>query len=209
MDENDVRVQLGLYRDELGVLDHSPKPVIAAINGVALGGGLELALCAISRVAASRGGACPARNDAGIIPGAGGTQRLPRLLGEARAKELILLGRRLSADEALAWGLVNRVSPPGIARPRRHPRLHRAHHERRTHRAGRGARRHRRLVRREPRAWARARTGLLRRVPAKRRSAHRAQAFAEKKKPAIQRAMKIARCNARAPVMPFTHRAFA
>jgi methylglutaconyl-CoA hydratase len=114
MSPDDVRVQVGLYRTELGVLDKSPKPVIAAINGVAFGGGLELALVCDLRVAAPTAELALPETTLGIIPGAGGTQRLPRIVGEARAKELILLGRKLTAPEALAWGLVNRVSPPGI-----------------------------------------------------------------------------------------------
>jgi enoyl-CoA hydratase/carnithine racemase len=113
MSENDVRVQVGLYRSELGPLDRSPKPVVAAINGAALGGGLELALCCDLRVAASHAVLGLPETSLGIIPGAGGTQRLPRVVGEARAKEMILLARRLSANEALAWGLVNRVTPAG------------------------------------------------------------------------------------------------
>ena len=113
MTPDDVRVQVGLYRSELGVLDRSPKPVIAAINGVAFGGGLELALVCDLRVAAPSAEIALPETTLGIIPGAGGTQRLPRIVGEARAKEMILLGRRLSAHEALAWGLVNRVSPEG------------------------------------------------------------------------------------------------
>jgi methylglutaconyl-CoA hydratase len=113
MSENDVRVQVDLYRTELGPLDLSPKPVIAAINGVAFGGGLELALVCDLRVAAAHAELALPETSLGIIPGAGGTQRLPRVVGEARAKEMILLARRLGAAEALAWGLVNRVTPAG------------------------------------------------------------------------------------------------
>ncbi len=113
MTENDIRVQVELYRSELGLLDRSPKPVIAALNGVAFGGGLELALMCDLRVAAPHVQVGLPETTLGIIPGAGGTQRLPRIVGEARAKEMILLGRRLSAQEAHAWGLVNRVSPEG------------------------------------------------------------------------------------------------
>ena len=111
--ENDVRAQVGLYRTELGVLDTCPKPVVAAINGVAFGGGLELALICDLRVAVATAKLALPETTLGIIPGAGGTQRLPRIVGEARAKEMILLGRRLEAAEALAWGLVNRVTEAG------------------------------------------------------------------------------------------------
>ena len=115
MTENDVRVQVDLYRSELASLDRSKKPVVAAINGVALGGGLELALVCDLRVAAPGAVLGLPETTLGIIPGAGGTQRIGRIVGEARAKELILLGRRLDADEALRWGLVNRVSPAGTS----------------------------------------------------------------------------------------------
>jgi enoyl-CoA hydratase len=110
---DDVRVQVELYRSELGPIDRSPKPVVAALNGVAYGGGLELALVADLRVAAEHALLALPETTLGIIPGAGGTQRLPRLVGEARAKEMILLGRRLTASEALGWGLVNRVTAKG------------------------------------------------------------------------------------------------
>src|SRR5262249_24943505 len=99
MSPDDVRFQVGLYRSELGVLDTSPKPVIAALNGVAFGGGLELALLCDLRVAAPHAELALPETTLGIIPGAGGTQRLPRVVGEARAKEVILLGRKLNAVE--------------------------------------------------------------------------------------------------------------
>ncbi len=111
--DDDVRAQISLYRTELGPLDRSPKPVVAAINGVAFGGGLELALVCDLRVAAAHAELALPETGLGIIPGAGGTQRLPRVVGEARAKEMILLGRRLSAEEALRWGLVNHVVAEG------------------------------------------------------------------------------------------------
>jgi len=114
MSENDIRAQLDLYRSELGALDRCPKPVVAAINGVALGGGLELALACDLRIAAAHATLGFPETSLGIIPGAGGTQRLPRVIGEARAKEMILLGRRVSAEDALHWGLVHRVTPSGI-----------------------------------------------------------------------------------------------
>ena len=88
---------------------------MAALNGAALGGGLELALACDLRVAAAHAVLGLPETSLGIIPGAGGTQRLPRLVGYARALELILLGQRLSAEEALALGLVNRVTPAGTA----------------------------------------------------------------------------------------------
>lgn len=92
-----------------------PMPTIAAIEGNALGGGLELALCCDIRVASetSRLGLPEVR--LAVTPGAGGTQRLPRVVGAARAKELILTGRVLTADEAERIGLVSRVVPSGRA----------------------------------------------------------------------------------------------
>lgn len=89
-----------------------PKVVIAAINGYALGGGCELALATDFRFAASDATLGQPEIRLGIIPGAGGTQRLPLLIGLARARELIYSGRHVDADEALRIGLVDRVCPP-------------------------------------------------------------------------------------------------
>jgi enoyl-CoA hydratase/carnithine racemase len=86
-------------------------PTIAAINGVALGGGIQLAAACDLRVAAEDAELAVYEIRWGIIPDLGGTQRLPRLIGLGRAKELILTGRKIGAAEALAWGLVNRVVP--------------------------------------------------------------------------------------------------
>jgi methylglutaconyl-CoA hydratase len=113
MTEDEVRGQLDLYRTEFGAIDKSPKPVVAAIHGLALGGGLELALCCDLRVASADVQLGLPETSIGIIPGGGGTQRLARIVGEGRAKEMVLLARRLSAQEALSWGLVNRVVPAG------------------------------------------------------------------------------------------------
>jgi enoyl-CoA hydratase/carnithine racemase len=96
-----------------GAVAAIPKPVVAAITGYALGGGLELALCADFRVCGESAKFGQPEILLGIIPGAGGTQRLPRLIGPARAKDLIYTGRRIDAEEALRIGLVDRVVPDG------------------------------------------------------------------------------------------------
>jgi enoyl-CoA hydratase/carnithine racemase len=88
-----------------------PKPVVAAVTGYALGGGLELALCADFRVLGENAKVGQPEILLGVIPGAGGTQRLPRLIGPARAKDLIFTGRQVTAAEALAIGLADRVVP--------------------------------------------------------------------------------------------------
>jgi len=95
-----------------------PVPTIAAINGYALGGGLELALACDLRVAAKKAKLGLPEVGLGLIPGFGGTQRLPRLVGVGRAFDLILTGRHVPAEEALALGLVNRVADDAVAAAR-------------------------------------------------------------------------------------------
>lgn len=92
-----------------------PMPVLAALEGAAFGGGLELALAADLRVAGSEARLGLVETSLAIIPGAGGTQRLPRLIGASRAKELIFTARRLGAEEANRLGVVDRVVPAGQA----------------------------------------------------------------------------------------------
>ena len=101
----------GRLSGALDTLSHIPKPVIAAVTGYALGGGCELALTADFRVSAENARWGQPEILLGIIPGAGGTQRLPRLIGVAKAKDLIYSGRFVDAQEALALGLVDVVVP--------------------------------------------------------------------------------------------------
>ncbi|MEU6429309.1 enoyl-CoA hydratase-related protein [Microbispora sp. NPDC046973] len=109
----DMAVHSRTLQDCFTAVARIGKPVIAAITGYALGGGCELALCADFRVAGQSAKLGQPEITLGIIPGAGGTQRLSRLVGPARAKDLIFTGRHVDAAEALAIGLVDRVVPDG------------------------------------------------------------------------------------------------
>ncbi|WP_069815158.1 enoyl-CoA hydratase/isomerase family protein [Streptomyces sp. TP-A0874] len=111
MGHTDMITRSKALQDSFTAVARIPKPVVAAVTGYALGGGCELALCADIRIAADNAKLGQPEILLGLIPGAGGTQRLARLVGPARAKDLIFTGRQVKADEALAIGLVDRVVP--------------------------------------------------------------------------------------------------
>lgn len=107
-------------QDAFTAVARIPKPVVAAITGYALGGGCELALCADVRFAAEDAKLGQPEILLGLIPGAGGTQRLARLIGPSRAKDLIFTGRQVTAAEALNLGLVDQVHPAAEVFDRAH-----------------------------------------------------------------------------------------
>ena len=109
MSEEEVRRFLEQLRRTFRAIELSDCVFVAFVNGAALGGGTELALACDLRVAAASAELGLTEVKLGIIPGGGGTQRLPRLIGKGAAKELILTGRRIDAAEAVALGLVNRI----------------------------------------------------------------------------------------------------
>lgn len=111
MDTGQVRKTVSLIRENMNELEALPQPVIAAVNGVAFGGGTELALACDIRVASETAKFGLTETSLGIIPGAGGTQRLPRLVGKGRAKELIFTARQIDAEEAREIGLVEYIMP--------------------------------------------------------------------------------------------------
>jgi enoyl-CoA hydratase len=113
MTDDQWRAQHGLVERLVRMMLDCPVPVLAAVNGAAYGGGCELVLAADFGYAASHARFALPETRLGIMPGAGGTQHLPRAAGLRRAKELIFTARSFGAAEALAWGIVNEVVPPG------------------------------------------------------------------------------------------------
>ncbi|MGE8080886.1 enoyl-CoA hydratase [Peribacillus loiseleuriae] len=110
MDEVQVRRTVELIRNTMDTVQNLPVPVIAAINGAAFGGGLELALACDIRLASTTAKMGLTETSLGIIPGAGGTQRLPRIVGVSFAKELIFTARKIDAEEALKLGILNKIT---------------------------------------------------------------------------------------------------
>ncbi len=112
MTPDEVKRYIFTIRTTFTAVEYLPKPVIAAVNGVALGGGTELALACDMRIASKNATMGLTETSLAIIPGAGGTQRLARAVGKGKAKEMIFLAKRISADEAYEIGLVNKVVEP-------------------------------------------------------------------------------------------------
>ena len=113
MDHAAMVLRSRALQDSFTAVARIPKPVVAAVTGYALGGGCELALCADYRIAGENAKLGQPEILLGLIPGAGGTQRLARLIGPSKAKDLIFTGRQVKADEALTLGLVDRVVAAG------------------------------------------------------------------------------------------------
>ncbi|WP_191556203.1 enoyl-CoA hydratase-related protein [Metabacillus idriensis] len=113
----DQQVKRNLYKigEVFTKIDALPQPTIAAINGYAFGGGMELALSCDFRLIAEGTSVGLTETGLGIIPGAGGTQRLPRIIGEAKALELILTARKITSVQALEYGLVSKTAPDVMA----------------------------------------------------------------------------------------------
>ena len=112
MTPDQVRLYIQTIRDLFTSVEELPKPVVAAVNGYAFGGGLELALACDIRIASKTAIVGLTETSLAVIPGAGGTQRLPRVVGIARAKEMIFRARRISAQEGLDYGLFLEVTEP-------------------------------------------------------------------------------------------------
>ncbi len=120
MSEEEIPAFVAQLRDAFTELENIPVPTIAAIEGVALGGGLELALACDMRIASKSTLLGLPETALAIIPGAGGTQRLPRLVGAPKAKELIFLAKRMKGEEAAKIGLVTEAVEPGTTVTRSH-----------------------------------------------------------------------------------------
>ncbi|MGA7489118.1 MAG: enoyl-CoA hydratase-related protein [Xanthobacteraceae bacterium] len=112
MDDDTWRLQHAIIEEAAYAILNCSVPVIAAVNGIAFGGGCEIALCCDFIYASTEARFAQPEVTRGIMPGAGGTQNLPRAVGERRAKEMILSGRPFSAQQALDWGLVNEICEP-------------------------------------------------------------------------------------------------
>ncbi|AFM41294.1 enoyl-CoA hydratase/carnithine racemase [Desulfosporosinus acidiphilus SJ4] len=111
--ETGPRENATIYKEMFTFLEETPQPVIAALNGLALGGGCELALACDLRIADEKAKLGLPEVTLGLIPGLGGTQRLAKLVGPAKAKELLFTGKVISAREALDIGLINQIVPQG------------------------------------------------------------------------------------------------